>query len=1003
MTSHEWLTLEGMQVCPSCGTENPAGFRFCGACGAALAEEAEPGREVRKRVTVVFCDLTGSTAFGDQRDPEAVRATMRRYYDESRAILQRHGGTVEKFIGDAVMAVFGVPKAHEDDALRAVRAAAELREAVSSLGLQARVGVNTGEVVAGEGDALVTGDAVNVAARLEQIAEPGEILLGEETRRLVRDAVDVERRELELRGKRAPVSAYRLRTLDVAAPGLARRFDSPLVGRVRELQRLRDDFEHALTQRSSYLFTLLGPAGVGKSRLVAEFMRDAEPGARVVRGRCLHYGEGITYWPLVEVLLQLDADPQAVLALPSPTEAAVATRKLLEQTAGEKPLVVVWDDIQWAEAAFLELIEHIADWSRGAPIFILCIARPELLELRPAWGGGKPNATSLLLEPLAHDEASTLIDHLLGATPLASSVRERILRTSEGNPLFVEEMLLMIREDGGESNIDVPPSIHALLQARLDRLPSEERSVIERGAVEGEVFHRSPVAELAPAPVRTGLDDHLRRLIRNELIRPEPATLPGDDAFRFRHLLIRDAAYEALPKETRADLHERFALWMDEHAQLLEQDEIVGYHLEQAVRYRRELGGDDQRLARLASERLLAAGRAAIDRGDLRAGIGLLDRAVELLPAGDEVRLPALPRLASALWEVGRFDDMRRLIVELDASGDELSRANAATLRPTLDALGGERSFADHGREVVAARETFERLGYDTGLARAYEVEGHIEWTACRARSAQVAYREGLRYAERAGEAGLAEGIRRMLLSTNVHGPIPVAEAELEVARIRETSRGMVVETAALRALGRLAAMRGDFVSGRALVKQGREPLADAGYTLWHASSSQVPAAVEELAGDLEAAIEFLRDGFDQLRELGEHPFASTNAAMIARLMVELQRNSEAADWLRVARELSPDDDLSTLAESDAVDAILAARHGEHERAERLADRAIAQAETTDFWHLRGGAQEALAEVLVAVGRTDEARNALRAALAAYEEKGVVPAVARTRELLAEL
>jgi class 3 adenylate cyclase len=606
MTRREWLTLGGMDVCPSCGTENPPGFRFCGSCGAPL--EAAVPREVRKTVTVVFCDLTGSTALGDQLDPEAVRATMRRYYDESRGILERHSGTVEKFIGDAVMAVFGVPQAHEDDALRAVRAASELREAVSELGLQARIGVNTGEVVAGDGETLVTGDAVNVAARLEQLADPGEILLGEETRRLVRDAVEVEARELEVKGKSEPVRAYRLRELDLEAQGVARRLDSPLVGRVRELQRLRDDFEHAVTRRSSYLFTLLGAAGVGKSRLVAEFVQGVGPRARILRGRCLHYGEGITYWPLVEVLLQLETDPQAVLALPSPTDAAVATRKLLEERATEQPLVVVVDDIQWAEPAFLDLVEHIADWSRGAPIFLLCIARPELLELRPAWGGGKPNATSLMLEPLAENEASTLIDNLLGASSLADPVRQRILRASDGNPLFVEEMLLMLRENGGDDEIEVPPTIHALLQARLDRLASEERSVIERGAVEGEVFHRSPVAELAPPRVRTGLDGHLQRLIRNELIRPERATLPGDDAFRFRHLLIRDAAYESLPKETRADLHERFALWIDEHVELVEQDEIVGYHLEQAVRYRRELDRDDGGVASLAATRLAAAG-----------------------------------------------------------------------------------------------------------------------------------------------------------------------------------------------------------------------------------------------------------------------------------------------------------------------------------------------------------------------------------------------------------
>jgi class 3 adenylate cyclase/tetratricopeptide (TPR) repeat protein len=954
-------------------------------------------------VTVVFCDLSGSTALGEQRDPEAVRATMRRYYDESRTILERHGGTVEKFIGDAVMAVFGVPQAREDDALRAVRAAVELREAVAGLGLQARVGVNTGEVVAGDGDSLVTGDAVNVAARLEQVAEPGEILLGEETRRLVRDAVDVEKRVLELRGKRVPVSAYRLLTLDVDAPGLARRFDSPLVGRVRELQRLKDDFDRALAQRSSYLFTLLGPAGVGKSRLVAEFMSEAEPRARVVRGRCLHYGEGITYWPLVEVLVQLDADPQAVLALPSPTEAAVATRRLLEQTAVGEPLVVVWDDIQWAEPAFLDLIEHIADWSRGAPIFILCIARPELLELRPTWGGGKANATSLLLEPLAHDEASTLIDNLLGTSQLASSVRERILRTSEGNPLFVEEMLLMIREDGGERDVDVPPTIQALLQARLDRLPTEERSVIERGSVEGEVFHRSPVAELAPPRVRTGLDDHLRRLIRNELIRPEPATLPGDDAFRFRHLLIRDAAYESLPKETRADLHERFAVWIEEHVEFVEQDEIVGYHLEQAVRYRRELGREEPVLAVRAARRLAAAGTAATSRGDDRAGAALLERAAMLLPPGSTDRLPTLPRLAFALIELARFDEARRYIDELAASDDERWRAYAETIGPGLGSLMGGGTYEAGRSAFESATETFARMGDDYGHALSLEAQANLEWLACRAADAGVRLREALPYAVRSGDGALTDGIRELLILTYSHGPTPVEQAEREVRALLAESRGWIVESSALRALGRLAAMRGDFEAGRRLVLVGRRPLAEAGLQLAWGRSAQAEAMVEELAGDLEAAVRTAHEGFETLEELGERAFASTNAAIVATALSTLHRDEEAAAWAARGRELGPEDDAATKSMTAAVEGILLARRGELDRGEALAFRAVADAEATDFWSQRGGAYEALAEVLATAGKTAEAKSTLQQALAVYEEKGVVPYAARVRRLIAEL
>jgi Adenylate and Guanylate cyclase catalytic domain/AAA ATPase domain len=431
----------------------------------------------------VFCDLTGSTALGVATDPEALRATMRGYYDEMRAILERHGGTVEKFVGDAVMAVFGVPLAHEDDALRAVRAAWEMRSAVPALGLMARIGVNTGEVVAGEGDTLVTGDAVNVAARLEQAAEPGEVLVGAETRRLVRDAVRVEPVPVEAKGK-GPVEAFRLGEVDPEAAPVTRRFDFPLIGRGSELEQLRQAFDRAMRERRCHLFTLLGPAGVGKSRLVREFLGGSD--ARVLEGRCLDYGEGITFWPVISILKQLGerAEPtllRIVEGASTPNELFWAVRAQLEEVALERPLVVCFDDIQWGEATFLDLVDHIADLSRGAPLLLLCVARPELLDKRPGWGGGKLNATTLLLEPLSPEECAELITVHGGVEP---ETQERILAAADGNPLFVEEMVALVHENG---DVRIPGTVQALLQARLDQLGRDERTVIERGAVEGQV------------------------------------------------------------------------------------------------------------------------------------------------------------------------------------------------------------------------------------------------------------------------------------------------------------------------------------------------------------------------------------------------------------------------------------------------------------------------------------------------------------------------------------
>ena len=546
---------------------------------------------------------------------------LARYFERMKAIVESHGGSVEKFIGDAVMAVFGIPQAHEDDALRACRAAVEMRDALPALGIRGRIGVNTGEVVTGTAERLVTGDAVNVAARFEQAAAPGEVLIGETTHSLVREAVVAEPVEpLELKGKSEPVAAFRLvSVLDAPERSHLARF----VGRERELALIGEAWQRAQAESRCELLTVVGDAGVGKSRLVAEAL--ATIGARVVRGRCLPYGEGITYWPVVEVVKQLavlPSDPVAAAAIrsmlgesdvgTSGDEIAWAFRKLLEEQA---PLVCVFDDVQWGDETFLDLIESTALLSTGAPLLLLCMARPELVERRPAW------PATLRLEPLPPEQADAMI-----GDNVAPELRERIAHAAGGNPLFISEMLAMAAEN---AEVEVPPTLRALLAMRLDQLDDAERRVLERGSVEGEIFHRGAVQALAPE--ETQVTTRLAALVRHQLVRPDRAQLAGDDGYRFRHLLIRDAAYEALPKALRADLHARFADWLDEHGQeLVERDEIVGYHLEQAARYRAELGQPDPTLADRAAARLATAGRRANDRLDIRAASALLTRAAEL-------------------------------------------------------------------------------------------------------------------------------------------------------------------------------------------------------------------------------------------------------------------------------------------------------------------------------------------------------------------------------------
>jgi class 3 adenylate cyclase len=747
-----------MVACAVCGEENPARARFCLRCGTPIAAAGEP--EARKVVTVVFSDLAGSTSLGERLDPESLGRVMARWFEAMRAVLERHGGTVQKFIGDAVMAVFGVPALHEDDAVRAVRAAAELRQGLEGLNrdlardwgvtLQMRTGINTGEVVAGDpgvGDALVLGDAVNVAARLEQAAAPGEVLLGEPTWRLVRDAVRVERvAPLALKGKAAPVAAFRLLSVTPRIPGHARRLDAPMVGRERPLRLLHDVFEAVAGDDTCHLVTVLGTAGVGKSRLAAEFLAELGPRATVLRGRCLSYGEGITWWPVTELLHAAagltEADgPQAArakleaalagderaaavadrlaallgLAEPSdsPEELPWAVRRLLEALARPRPLVVLLDDLHWAEPTLLDLVEHVADWSRDAPILLCCLARPELLEARPGWGGGKLNASSLLLQPLGEADSERLIGHLLGRVTLAEAARRRIVETSDGNPLFVEELLgmliddgLLVRSDGGWTPtadlaaVPVPTSIATLLTARMDQLDREERAVVGRASVIGQTFYRDAVADLSADADRAGVGASLTALVRKELVRHTASDLAGQDAFRFRHVLLRDAAYAGLPKALRAELHERFASWLERAAgeRLREHPELVAYHLEQGYRLRAELGPVDQRgqaLAAAAAERLTQAGRKALALGDTPAVAKLLQRAVGLLPADAPGRAELLVDLGLALLDTGAVEQGDAALAEAAAAVD-LAADPRRAWRVRLD-----RSMLSvvHGRE----------------------------------------------------------------------------------------------------------------------------------------------------------------------------------------------------------------------------------------------------------------------------------------------------------------
>ena len=975
-----------MTVCADCAHENSDAARFCEACGHVLAVGAG---EHRKLVSVLFCDVVGSTALGESTDAEALRALLARYFERMKTVIERHGGTVEKFIGDAVMAVFGVPVVHEDDALRACRAALEMREAFADLGIEGRIGVSTGEVVTGSEERLATGDALNVAARLQQAAAPGEVLIAAPTRELAAGALDVDRVEpLVVKGKREPVAAFRLLG---ARAAVERRHDTSFVGRERELAAIAEAWGRAVSDQRCELVTIVGDAGLGKSRLAAEVLGSIE--ARIVHGRCLPYGVGVTYWPVVEVVKQLGAlpsDPAAAAAIRSlvgesetGTSAEVIAwglRKLLEEQA---PLVVVLDDIQWGEETFLDLIEHVALLSSGAPLLLLCMARPELLDSRPTW------PVAVRLGPLNDSDVARLIG---SAGPEA--FRVKIARAAGGNPLFIGEMLAMAGEE--EDEVEVPATLKALLAARLDQLDAGERQVLERGAVEGEVFHRGAVQALGPE--ETQVTPRLAALVRRELIRPDKAQFAREDGFRFRHLLIRDTAYEALPKSSRAELHELFAGWLEERGEeLVELDEIVGYHLEQAACYQRELGRPDSALAERAGARLAAAGRRALWRADNQTAAGLLERSLELTRA---IRLDVVLEL-----DLGKaiFDSDPQGAAALAAAAAERARSAGDATAEALAHVGAAHFrvfFADDPAidEVEtlarAALPLLEQADDHAGLVHAWEalITGVFNWRCQYADYAHAA-EQVLRHARLAGQR---RSDLSALDSALLHGPRPADEALRRIdALLPENPHPLVQLRRAwlLTMLGRLdEAARLESEADQ----QWREISGDAAIDFARGSIAQT-------RGDHEAAAVYLRR-FCDFAESGAVGYLQTYAPALGRSLCKVGRYDEAEPLARLGRTLDKTaQDMYTQALWRQVLALVHSHRGRHTEAEDLAREAVAVLEPADALNIQGDALCDLADVLDAGGHRDQAATVLAQALGRYERKKNLTMTVQVRERLTEL
>jgi class 3 adenylate cyclase/tetratricopeptide (TPR) repeat protein len=994
------------RMCSNCGEENPADFAMCGTCGASLARAAR-AQERRKTVSIVFANPKLASASGAAVSAEVQREVMSRYFEAMRPALEKHGGTVEKFIGDAVMAVFGLPVQHEDDALRATRAALEMLEALAALNttlaaedgitVQNQIGVNTGEVIAGDaatGQRLVTGDAVNTAARLEQAAPPQEVLIGELTYRLVRDAAQVEPVEaLELKGKAERVAAYRLLSVSGAVEGFHRRQDAPMVGREQEMASLGEILERARDEGAARMATVIADAGTGKSRLIREFVDACGPNSIVLRGRCLPYGEGITFWPLVEAArsaagIEADDKPEqgiaklramihdpavadriaATIGLTAEqfgvTEIFWATRKMLEQLSSDRTPIWVIDDIHWAEQTLLDLIVHLLD-AAEAPLLVLCSSRHDVLETHEDWAL-RPDSLRLILKPLTDADAGAVVQNLLGRAGISGSVQDRIVRAAEGNPLYVEQMLSMLIDSGSvrmvgdrwEQTLDIsemaiPPTIQALLSSRLDLLAPEERTVIEPAAVIGLEFAEEAVEELTPDEIRREVPVHLEAMTRKQLVRPSGSLNIEDASFRFMHILIKDAAYNGLLKRSRARFHEGFVTWADrvnrERGRSQEFEELNGYHLEQAYRYLGELGPLDDHghaVGARASVLLASAGRRAQGRGDTPAAVNLLRRAAATRTQTDPERLALLPDLGEALMEQGEFEDAEQVLNEAaDAgwkNGNEPLACKATLVNLLVQSFSGVSDESDNwttlaGNEVERALPVFQAAADFAGLALAWRLRSGVAGTAGRYGEAAIANEQVIAYARQAGNLRLETRGATGLAMTMLYGPTPVPEAIVRCEELADHSSADQRSAAIISAqLCQLYAMQGEFDRARALYTSARATLQDLGAGVLASSTSIDSSRVEMLAGDFPAAERELRRDYEALDAIGERYLLSTVAGLLARAIEAQGRHEEAEAITKKVEEIAAPDDPVEQATWRAIAARILARRREREPALRL-------------------------------------------------------------------
>ena len=1058
-----------MGVCPSCGHGYPVGAKFCAECGAALAAAAPLAAAERKTVTVLFADLVGFTSRAEQLDPEDVRAVLSPYYARLRAELERFGGTVEKFIGDAVMALFGAPATHEDDPERAVRAALAIRDwAREQEGqIEVRLGVATGETLVTlgarpeHGEGMAAGDVVNTAARLQAAAPVNGVLVGERTFRATRTVIDyVSAGPVTAKGKSEPVPVWEA----VAARArlgvdVAHQARAVLVGRDRELAVLRDALVRVRAERAPQLVTLVGVPGIGKSRLLFELRQlvGAEPELIAWRqGRCLPYGEGVSFWALAEIvkaqagILESDtvAEAQAKLAQMTAevmggapeadwvarhlgalagvgggggaggdrSEVFAAWRQFVEALAESRPLVLVFEDLHWADEGLLDFVDYLAGWAGQVPLLVLCTARPELLARRPGWGGGKPNAVTLSLAPLSEQDTARLIGLLLGRAVFEAGQQAALLAHAGGNPLYAEQYVAMLADQAAAgAELVVPESVQAIIGARLDLLAPPEKQLLHDAAVIGKVFW--PGAVTALGGTRSGggeldngaLEEQLHALERKQFVRRERASLvAGQAQYAFTHVLVRDVAYGQIPRAARAEKHARAAGWIVSLGRPEDHAEMIAHHYTSALELARAAGQDTTVLAPKARAALQAAGDRAFALNALAPAAGYYRAALALWPHDAHKQRAGLHRLlGTVLYETGDLGGAEAVLAEgaevAAGAGLPVLRARIRLKLAEIHSSQG-LSIAETLAECEAATAILDSAGDLEGLAEAWLLAGWLRFWVGESPADQQACERALAYARQSGNHWAR--VRAIGCFVEILRTLPVP-ADAAIARagqlLQEAGGDPYAEAGIVGSLSVLYAYAGRFADARDAFARAWSRFAGFGAKIERAGGASTGGEIELIAGDPVAAERYLREGYEACRAMGERGLLGSLAGVLAEAVYRQGRLDETQRLSEEAQAVAASDDLDAQARWRATRAKVLARRGQFPAARRLAAEAVALVAPTSWAALQAEALIAQAEVNRLAGARDQAETSLRAALRIYEDRHAVPLADQARAALASL